>query len=891
VNTRRLLRAAGGVAASVVLSFVYLAALLLTPFRLGRLLRTVSIPRLQEHRLRTSLTVLGIALGVAVLIAVVIVNRSILGSMFATVDDIAGKADLQVSASGSGFDEALFDQVRGVPGVYKATPVLQQTALLRDPRARGERMLLLGVDLLGEDDEYFRAYASTELDAIKRDPLSFLNSPSNIIISRSLANKLGYKLHDKLPLATPDGVKDFDIWGFIENEGVGRAFGGSVAVMYYAAMQVAFGRGHAIDRIDLAVQRGADAQAIGQRVQATLGKSFHVERPDRKNERVAKMLVGLRTGLMMGSVIALLVGVFLIHNTMSISVVQRKREIGILRALGITRREVTRLITLEGFLLGLVGSGLGVLIGIGLARVMLAGVSQSVNELYLQVSVTTLRFDAALLVGGFLLGVVAATLASAFPARNAARPSPVETLRTFALMTVVAPPAKLTRNDLLAVALFALAFGLLRVPPLWGTPVGAMAASAGLLFGGALLMPRVVQGLHWSLTPLLRRSFGLEARLANDNLPRDLGRTAATASALMVGVAMATSFAVFVGSLTTSMLEWIDSSIPADLFITSAARIAGTKSVPMSAALYDPLVATPGVELVERVRIVDTDYRNVPVKLLAADIDVYNQRAKVTMLEGEQGAAMQQLRNGAVMVSENFSRRFGVHQGDRIQLSVKDGTREFEVAGVDIDYTSDQGTLLVDREVYVRYWGDDQVDTYELYLRKGADIEAVRRSVTGRYGESYGLFVLTNREFKAEILSMLEQAFAVMHVLELVALIIAVLGVVNSLFASVIDRVREIGVLRAVGMQRKQARKMIIVEGALIGVCGVSGGTLIGAACGYVLLFHINLVQSGWYFPYRPNWLSVFETAMMVVLVAALAAAYPARRAAALVVADALEYE
>ncbi|HEX2676929.1 MAG TPA: ABC transporter permease, partial [Polyangiales bacterium] len=213
---RKVVQGLGSVASAVVLSTVHAAALLLSPFRMGRLLRTVSIPRLTEHKLRTTLTVLGIALGVAVLIAVVIVNRSILESVTATVDDIAGKADLQVSAGSSGFEEAVFDTVHATPGVFKATPILQQTAIVRDPRARGERLVLLGVDLLGPDDEFFRAYASTELAAIRREPLAFLNSPYHIIVSRSLAQKLHLGLHDSLELATPDGVKRFDVWGFIE---------------------------------------------------------------------------------------------------------------------------------------------------------------------------------------------------------------------------------------------------------------------------------------------------------------------------------------------------------------------------------------------------------------------------------------------------------------------------------------------------------------------------------------------------------------------------------------------------------------------------------------------------------------------------------------------------
>ncbi|HEX2677038.1 MAG TPA: FtsX-like permease family protein, partial [Polyangiales bacterium] len=669
------------------------------------------------------------------------------------------------------------------------------------------------------------------------------------------------------------------------------AFGGSIAVMYYQAMQVAFARGQNIDRIDLAVDKREHAAAVAKQLQARLGSAFHVERPERKSDRVAKLLVGMRMGLTMGSMIALLVGVFLIYNTMSISVVQRKREIGILRALGTTRGEVSRLLTLEGFLLGLVGAALGVVLGVLLSRGMLATVGRSVTELYLQVSVGTVHLDRSLIVFSFGLGVAGATLASAFPARAAARQRPVETLGTASLVTVAAPSRALTKTDIAAILAFLAAYPLLRLPPLGPPLLGPLAASTLVLLGGALAMGRLLQLLHAALHPFVGSLFGLEARLATDNLPRDLGRSAATSGALMVGVAMAMSFAVFVGSLTTSMMEWIDRSIPADLFITAAAKFAGTKSMPMSPALRADLAAVPGVEWVERVRVVDTDFHETPIKLLATDSAIFERRSKITMLEGSQAEALRALRAGAVIVSENFSRRFDVHRGDQIALSVKDGTRAFEVAGVDVDYTSDQGTVLMERDVYVKLWADDQVDTYKLYLKPNANIEAVRSQIVKQHGERYDLFVLTNREFKTEIVRLLDQVFAIMHALEAVALVIAVLGVVNALFANVIDRVREIGVLRALGMQRRQVRKMIVVEGVLIAIAGVIGGTLVGSVTGYILLHHINLAQSGWFFPYRPAWLAAAETAVLVVIVAGIAASYPARRAAALVVADALEYE
>jgi putative ABC transport system permease protein len=858
--------------------------------RLFRLLVGVSVPRLREHRLRTSLTIVGIALGVAVLIAVALINRSILKSVATTIGDVAGKADLQMSAASSGFDETLSERVRAVPGVYKAAVILEQTVTIRDPRAGGERLLLLGVDFLNAEDDYFRSYGSAEMEAIERDAFAFLNSPYHLVLSRSVARRLGYRLHDEVALQTPFGKHDFEIWGFIGDEGVGRAFGGAVAVMDYGAMQIAFGRGKNIDRIDIAVTPGADVAAVASAIKAALGGTFSVDRPERRNERVSYMLATLRNGLTLASAVALIVGMFLIYNTMSISVVQRRREIGTIRALGAMRNDVLLLFILEAVLLGIVGAVLGVVAGIGLARVMLRGVERTVSDMFVPLSASELQVSRPLLFGAVSASVIVTVLAAAIPARQAARQSPIETLRTGAVVRmdrIGRPPMK---SDIAALALLAAAWIALYLPPFHG--LSGLGSCVALTIAAALLSPRVVQ-LTYSITRFLMREHArVEMRIAADNLPRNIVRTSATVSALMVSVSMATSFAVFVGSFETSTLDWVDQTLPADLWISSASRLAGGGTgLPMASDLSGRFAAVSGVATVERVRMADIEYRGVPVKVVAAELPAASPRIRMLMLEGEETGALKELRAGAVVVAENFSRRFGVHRGDRVALPVKGGTRWFDVAGVIVDYTSDTGMIMMDRRTYVDGWGDDRVDTYKLYLEKGADSGAVRRAINREYADQYDLFVLTNREFRDEVVAMLDQAFAVVHLLEAVAIVVSVLGVLNSLLANVLDRIREIGVLRAVGMRRDQVVTMVVFEGCLVGAAGIVGGVVLGLSIGHVLLGYVNVEQTGWYLPYRPSWSTVAEIAALIGAGSALAGWYPARHAARLVIAEALGYE
>jgi putative ABC transport system permease protein len=243
------------------------------------------------------------------------------------------------------------------------------------------------------------------------------------------------------------------------------------------------------------------------------------------------------------------------------------------------------------------------------------------------------------------------------------------------------------------------------------------------------------------------------------------------------------------------------------------------------------------------------------------------------------------------VVAENFARRFDVHRGGRVALSTKSGERWFDVAGVIVDYTADTGMLMMDRGTYTTDFADDRVDTYKLYLAKGTDPEPTRRAINERFADRYDLFVLTNHEFRDEIIAMLDQAFAVMHLLEAVAIVISVLGVVNAMLANVLDRVRELGILRAVGMLRRQVVRMVIWEGWLVGVMGIVGGVALGLVIGQVLLGYINVTQTGWYLPYRPSFRGIAETALLVAAGSALASYYPASNAARLAITEALACE
>jgi putative ABC transport system permease protein len=881
----------GLVFSDALLSLLTLAAWVLSPLRLGRLLRTISIPRMREHKARSTMTIMGVALGVAVLVAVHIVSDSVIAGVSATVDNIAGKADLQLSTASSGFDEALLDRIHATPGVYKATPVVQQPATILNEGARGDRLLMLGVDLLGTEDAYFRDYASHELSAIRKDALEFLNSTSNVLISRQVAERLHLKLHDKLKLSTDHGAEDFDVWGFIDGDGIGRAFGGAIAVMYYPSMQVAFGRGNHIDHVDVAVTPGTDPAEVENRLHDVLGAGFNIDRPATRGQRVQNMLAALRSSLSLASSMALAAGGMLVFNTMAITLVQRRRELATLQALGTTRFQVVQLFTLEGMLIGLVGSAAGVALGVAMSRLLLELCGRAISRVYIQQALTDVHIRWQALALGFGMGIFSTTMASAIPSMRAAKVKVAESLRSGAI-TSLTSKSKPGTADAVAVLMLVAAYFLMQIPPHGTQPVGAFAAAGAVLVAGRLFLPRVIQLLHAILSPIFTRIFGLDARLANDNLPRDIGRTAATTTALMAGAALTVGFSAFNVSFISSLNEWSEQSVPGDLFVTSGAGISGlsSRNIPMEPDLGYELDKLPEVEVVQRLRLADYDYKGFPVKLISSEWKIAEHYSQRTYLEGGEEDS-RKMQDGKVTVSENFAHRFNVHRGDVIQLSGKDGAIPFEVSAVIIDYSSDIGTIRFDRAIYQKFWDDNRVDTFEVHLHPGNDVEAVRRTINERFGAKYDLFVLTNKEFRGEMLDAADSIFTIMRVLEFVLLVVAALGILNSLLANVLDRIREIGVLRALGMLRGQVARMIVMEAMLIGLVGIVAGALTGIGMGYVILTHVMSVQTGWYFTYQVPIRRIAEIAAVALPIAAFAGWYPARQAAGLVVRDALDYE
>ena len=858
-----------------------------------RLLRTLSWRHVQRHRLRTLLTFLGITLGVGVIVAIAVVNRSLTSSFQSTIEQIAGKAVLQVSNGESGIIESLFPLIRDTPGVQDAAAAVEGFLPLRG--AEKERLYVYGVDLLTDTAIRDHQFAGAKSDFDQA--LDFIAQPDSIAITESFSRRLNLPLGTRIALTTSRGKRDYTVRALLKEEGMARVFGGNLALLDLPVAQRALGKEGKLDIVDLTVAEGEKIDTVRQRLVQRLQGAAEVERPRKRGEQIELLLTSFRVGLFFVSLIALFVGFFLIYNTVSVSVIQRKREIGTLRCLGMKRGELLRLIITEALILALIGSLLGSIFGWLLAQLALLAVGETVGNLFSLVDLAPGVFTWRELGLSLASGVAVALLAALHPAVEAIRISPLESARQTAWNpSFQGKNSWATRLGVLCLGVSPLIIflPLPRSEPVQQFSVGIVGMLV-FLVGLAFLCPLIVNtGVKWFWPWALRlpASSWVEARLASDSLRRNPLRSGITVATVVISLAAIFTIAAFVNSVRGSLLAWVDQMVTADLIVSSGARTAGPRNVPLKEDTLTGLKAVPGVKIVDLYRLIRSTYEGKPIVIESFSARDSASVRTLPMASGDETRALRELGEGkGVILSESFQSRFGKGANDSIDLATPSGRIAFKVLGVYVDYSSDIGSVLIDRALYKKYWRDELVDAFDLWLEAGADQQAVIQDIKQRYGEEYQLFISTHGELRNTVVNIMEQSFVVNYAVEIVAVVVAIFSVINTLLASILDRTREIGVLRAIGATRAQVRRMVVLEAGWMGVLGGIVGLFAGTIMSYHHVVYNTKVLTGWtfqfYYPYDVAVLSVVASVILCVI----AGYAPSKQAAATPIVAAIGYE
>ena len=858
------------------------------------LLKHISIRRIRLQKVHTLMTVAGISLGVAAIVSIGIVNKSVMRSFEDSINRVTGRAALQVTGAASGFPEGLLDRVQKVPGVEYAVPVIDTQGILVG--AKEQTLMVLGVDVL--QDSNIREYKLSDENADIPDPLLFLARPDSILLTRELADREGIKLDQTIQIQTVRGIRTFRVRGLLNPEGPAKIMAGSIAIMDYPAAQMAFGKEGRIDRIDVSLLRGENLDVVRDRIIKSLPGGYSVVTPEGRTKQVEVLISHFQNNINLISFIAVFVGMYLIYNAVSISVVQRRKEIGILRALGSTRREVIALFLGETFAMAIVGSGLGLAVGILFAKSALGAVGQTVSEMYLRTSISEIAISWPNLATGFMTGIVSSLTAALFPSLASTRITPVSAIRSTPYSEEGFLSGKRLKIAAIALVIFAAVLLLLyktfAVSTLFHNRATMFLATIFFLLGISLATPWVLQGFLAFYRKTISPRVGAAGRLAGLNLQKNITRNAVAAAAIFYGIAVFVSSSGIIYSTKQSVLDWIDSYVRGDIIVTSGHPIAttGSQNIPMPIEMGKAIEQVPGVLSADPFRKLFIDYHGRRILLLTLDVKRRMAYSPFKIAQGKREDMARLLPNqNYIAVNEAIASQEHLKPGDAMVLPTPEGPVEFKVAVVNVDYSSDSGSILMDMNTYHRYWKEFLADSFSVRVTQKNEVEAVRNEIARRFGNDRRLFVLPAREFKGEIRKIIDQGFSVNHAINIITMIIACFGIIVTLLASVLERTREIGILRSIGMLRSQVSRVVIIESMLLGIIGGALGAGAGIIVGWMSLEGFLKGDYGASMQYHVHTVSLFWAIVLSTLLAALAGVYPAQRAAKTNIVEALSYE
>ena len=799
----------------------------------------------RRGRARMALSILGIALGVALGYGVHLVNRAAVGDVAAAVRSLAGEADLEVRAARAGFSEELYPRIARLPGVAVASPALELDAGV----AGTERTLrVTGIDIL-------RA-ALLQPQLILEDRYELL-APDRVFLSAAAAEAFALGKGDELRLVSGPRTVSLRVAGVLSS------LRGVSALTDIATAQWRFGRLGELNRIDVRLHAGVPREQVLREIQGLLPPGVHVAALEALEAASAYPSRSYRVNLNVLAMVALFTGGFLVFSAQALEVARRRSEHALLRVLGLKKKGVSTLVLQEAAALGAVGAAAGLVLGYALAMLAVrwsgadlgAGMFRGLAP---QVDVSPLGAAAY-----FLAGILVAVLGALLPALDAARTPPARALKAGDEQTLFERIAPLWPG----IALLALGATLSLLGPVNGVPVFGYGAIACLLLGAIALVPRFAEWL-FHVMPLPAQP---QLRLALGQLRAAPGQAAVSLAAIVASFSLMAAMAIMVASFRQSVDEWLRSVLPAEVYFRTTH--AGDTGM-LDPAFEERVRALPQVARADFLRggRILLDATRPPLVLVARD-----RAEKAFPVLGER----HERRAGdppSVWVSEAVSDLYGFSPGTRVELPILGRKHAVVVAGVFRDYARQHGAVLIERADYIALTGDRSVNDGALWLAPGTTPAAAMAALRALPGGA-GLDVAEPGEIRDVSLRIFDRSFAVTYAMEAVAVLVGLFGLSASLGAIVLARRREFGVLRHLGLTRGQIRTMLAAEGGLLALVGSAVGLAAGAAISLVLVYVINRQSFHWSMELHPPYLLLAGFIAVLVVLAVLTAVISGREA------------
>ena len=839
-----------------------------------------SLRALLRRPLQTALMMLGIALGVAVVIAIDLANTSARTAFSLSTETVVGRATHQIQGGPSGVPDAFYRQLRVDWGYALSAPVIEGVVVALD--LDKQPLQLLGVDPLSEAP--FRSYLAGGGGSLG-SLAQLIAQPNTVAIGAGLADRYHLKLGGPLRIRLNDHLTAVTIAVILTPQDAAnrRALDG-LLLADIATAQELLGQAQpgSLSHIDLILTPDQVAPLA-----ARLPADLRLAPASEQSNTVAQLGSAFQLNLSALSLLALVVGMFLIYNTVMFSVVQRRAVFGTLRTLGVTGGQLFVLIELETLAIAAVGAALGVGLGWLLGQGAVRLVTQTINDLYYVVTVRDAPLTLFTVVKGVGLGLGAGLLAALPPALEAARVEPVTVMRRSSLEDSV-------RRLLPWIGGVGLVLGVaggLLILAVTQSLVASFAGLFAIVIGLALAVPVATQLFMALISPLLFRLTGVLGRMAARTVVKAISRTSVAIASLMVSISVTIGVSLMIASFRSTVTNWLGLTLVADVYVT-APSAGGARATSTIAPEVPHLISqVPGVGDVETIRGVVVNSQFGPVNLSAADTQRRRTAALYRFAQGDPQQVWQNMLQGAVIVSEPFAYRHALpNMGATVTLQTDNGPHVFPVVGIYYDYSSDQGTILMPIEVYHQYWQDRGISGIAVYLTPGAEAQtvsdALRTALSGT-----ALQVQVNGALRQQALNVFDRTFAITNALRVLAVVVAFIGVLSALMALQIERSRELATLLALGLTNAQLWVLTLLETGLMGLTAGLLSLPTGLILALVLIYVINLRSFGWTIQLALDpWVFVQAVAVSI-LAALLAAIYPMRRLLRLPVAAALRQE
>lgn len=841
------------------------------------LLRTISWPHFSRHAARSALTLLGIVIGVAAMVATVSVTEASLRSFRHMVEATAGSADLQISNGSAGIPVGLAAETAAVAGVATTAPLIEGFVQIAD--SDGEMLAVFGFDLLAAGG--YEAQVPRSAVEIP-DTIAFANQTDSIAIARTLAKARGYTLGSVVRVVTPQGPRELVVRGLVDTVGPATLFGGIVGLMDIGAAQALLAIGDRVTRIDVQVEPDRSVATVQAAVSAMVHGRARVEERAVQGARADQLLFSLRVILTLAGLIAAVVGFFIIYHTVTVSILQRRHEIALLTALGVSRAQMLLWLGIEAAMLGALAAAVGLGVGHLLARAALSTFG-AVTSAWVRLPVEPLPLSLSMVAVALGAGLVPTAFATLFPALTVIWQPAMRFLHPTTQTATATSRARIWRPVVLGGIGFIAVAMLVAVAPrgMSYAPLVTYIFSVNCvaLVSFALLSPAAALALGLATRRIAMRGRGVSGLIAGGAMVRNPAGSVAVVAAIVVGLGWILADTSLIVSLKSAWLRWLDDHYQSDLMVSAGGMsISLLTYPPIAEQLADGIRALPGVGEVQGVRALEMSYAGRPFVVQAMDPSAKG----LPLVEGPWSAVAAPFDRGeGVVLTENFAYRTGLRVGDRLELPTGDGLVALPVLGTYVDFqgNGDLGGIAIGRARYRALWNDRLLSRVRVWIEPGADLAAVRNDIQQRFGTTFGIHAVTFAEARAGVVELVDGVFSINYAVVLIALTVSFIGVTNFLLAAVLDRRAELRTLDAVGVSAGQIGRSVILEGSLLGVIGV----LIGTAAGYVVariivLYSVPMV-TGWRFELFFPGQTTLLLCVSGVLLAAAAGVLPARLA------------